>query len=182
MFFNIKSTAVFTLLYALVSTVGIEPTMVADDLYSGCDGAMRFQPQMLIPAAFTVKYSIAAGLVLGLVALAVMRRYTPDYWSYRKAGITLWLGMTVLIPALLYALNFADPSARLYLFILNTVTSAICVAVMTASFKRRRLSLAIAARLARQNAEAQPALSFDRVIVNMPPMPLSSTATEQGMV
>ena len=183
MFFNIKSTAVFTLLYALLSTVGIEPAMVDQYENSGCDGSMPFHPRMLVPATFTAEYSIPTGLVLGIIALVVILKFTPDFWSYRRAGITLWLGMTALIPALVYAFDFADPSVRLYVFILNTVTTAICLGVMTATLKRRRLSKAIAARLARQKSDAQSDQPFDRTIVNMPrSISTTQAVTEQGVV
>jgi len=143
MFFNLKLTAVFTALYSLVATAGMAPLIVQEDEHSGCDGTMPFQPHMLTESLWTNLFNAPVGLVLGAIAVVVMVKYTPDFWSYRRSGLTLWFGMMAAVPALIYALERGQDPSRLYYFLLNAAASGLGLTVITAMLKRRRLAVAI---------------------------------------
>lgn len=150
MLFNAKMTAAFATLYSLIATIGIASVIVGHRGHMGRSGLTGFQPRMPIPAGLGTQYTIALGLVMGIAAVLVLVTCTPDYWSYWRAGLTLWLGMTLAAPCLAYTFDIA-PS--LNLFFVNAVASGLSLLAPIAMLKRRRLADAIRVRLAARDAQ-----------------------------
>ena len=128
---------------------------------------------MALQTGMMVEYTMLTGVVLGLIAITALNRYTPDYWSYARVGIALWLLMTVPVLAVMVACHFGGVS----LIALHGGITALCLWIMTARLKHRRLTNAIRARLAaREAAEAAANAS------EFAALPFVHAKTDRGML
>ena len=147
---NIKLTAGFAIIYSGAMTAGISLILPGSDQCCS-DGPRHAGLLLALQTGMLVEYSLLAGAVLALIATTALVRYTPDYWSYARVGIALWLSMTVPVLAVMLACHFGGAS----LLALHGGVTALCLWIMTARLKHLRLTNAIRARLAaREAAEA----------------------------